>query len=210
MGANTPKQYLALNGKVAFQWALENFEKNTNINFTLPIVHHEDASLFEQNILSSSAKRLPPCFGGIERTDSVYAGLQAIEMIHPTHVLIHDAARPATNQHLINRVLDNLNNQDGIIPAISIVDTLRRKNADDTYSDVDRSNLYSIQTPQGFPYQALKKAYEQYFQKQPFKATDDAGIFSWAGHTVTYVQGCEYNKKLTLPDDLAFLSKVIS
>ncbi len=211
MGENTlPKQYLSLHGTSVFQWSLDNFEKNTHIDFTLPIIHPDDFSLYEQNVTSRSSKRLSPRPGGIDRTASVYAGLKAIEGLYPTHVLIHDAARPATNQPLIQRVLDKLNSLDGIIPTLSAVDTLRRKNPDETYSDVDRTHLYIIQTPQGFPYPLLRAAYELYLQNPPFHATDDAGIYAWAGHKVIDVQGCEYNKKLTHPNDLTFLSKALS
>jgi 2-C-methyl-D-erythritol 4-phosphate cytidylyltransferase len=205
-----PKQYLSLHGKSVLQWSMDHFEKNADINFTLPILHPDDMSLYEQKVASRSSKRLPPCTGGIERTDSVYAGLMAIERLNPTHVLIHDAARPATNQWLIQGVLDKLITEEGIIPALSVADTLRRKNPNGTFRDVDRTDLHLIQTPQGFPYLLLKAAYELYFQNPPFHATDDASIYTWAGHTLSLVQGCPYNLKLTHPDDLTFLSKALS
>ena len=210
-GHPLPKQYMTLQGKSVFQWSLDQFEQNPHIDLTLPIIHPDDMPLYDHKVKSQSSKRLPPCLGGIERADSVYEGIKAIDGFHPTHVLIHDAARPATPPSLIQRVVDRLNPTDGIIPSLPVVDTLRRQNTNGTFTDIDRADLYTIQTPQGFPYPLIKSAYELYFQGSPsFNATDDAGIYSWAGHSVTYIQGCEYNKKLTHSDDLIFLEKALS
>src|SRR5690606_33607039 len=62
-----------------------------------------------------------------------------------------------------------------------------------------RSELVTVQTPQGFPRAALVAAYAA----ATFDHTDDAALFAAAGHSVSTVSGDPRAFKITTPDDLA-------
>ena len=90
---------------------------------------------------------------------------------------------------------------------------LNEKNHPESLSttDIDRSNLYRIQTPQVFPFGKLLEAFERFPEEDhPFTPTDDASIFAWAGHELTYVEGCPLNIKATTAQDLQTLEWLLT
>ena len=206
MGGDRPKQYHIIAGKPLLQWTLESlcFKEISKIQ---PVIHPEDQPLYA-TLPSLGQTCLPPIFGGTERFESVFLGLKALAPLNPTYVLIHDGARPCVSHELMKRLLDSIGHK-GVIPALALNDTLRRRTPDGHMEDVDRTQLYRIQTPQAFPFSPLLEAYERFMQEKPFSPTDDAGIFTWAGQEVTYVDGCPLNVKATTQDDLVFFEHVL-
>jgi len=138
--------------------------------------------------------------GGGRRRDSVAAGLAAIPDAEG-FVLVHDAARPLVTPQLVRRVIDRLlgGDVDGVVPAIPVRDTIKRIGGEMVVETVDRSNLVSVQTPQGFVLGALRAAHDAF----PREATDDAAIVEASGGAIAIVAGDPVNMKLTYPEDLA-------
>jgi 2-C-methyl-D-erythritol 4-phosphate cytidylyltransferase len=63
--------------------------------------------------------------GKIERWETVLAAMDAIRA-EPTHIAVHDAARPLTSQALIDRVVTAAKNHDAVVPGLAVADTLKR------------------------------------------------------------------------------------
>lgn len=146
-----------------------------------------------------------------------------------THVAIHDAARPATDPALIDRVFDAAKNHPAVVPGTPVSDTLKRVdpapiadtgNADPVASilgvgtthplhrvheTIDRSNLMQIQTPQVFERALLLRAYAQ----DDLSSTDDAGLIERLGEPVVVVEGDQLNLKLTRAGDLPLLRAIM-
>ena len=171
MKTTRPKQYMCVAGKPLLRWSLEALASAPHIHKILPVIHREDLSLY-QDLVSPpqeehtsrstlATKLLPPAFGGSTRYESTVQGLLAIKPLRPTYVLVHDGARPFVSEDLLARLLGNLGPH-GIVPAVAIHDTVRRLEGPTAVEDLDRSNLYRIQTPQVFPYAPLLKAFEQF------------------------------------------------
>jgi 2-C-methyl-D-erythritol 4-phosphate cytidylyltransferase len=137
--------------------------------------------------------------GGDRRRDSVAAGLAAIPDTEG-FVLIHDAARPLVTPQLVRRVIDRLlgADVDGVVPAIPVRDTIKRIGGERVVETVDRSDLVSVQTPQGFLLGALRAAHDAF----PLDATDDAAIVEASGGVIAIVDGDPVNIKVTYPEDL--------
>ena len=72
----------------------------------------------------------------------------------------------------------------------------------------DRSNLYLVQTPQGFKLDVIKKAYEKSISDGTVP-TDESSAVAAAGGEVQLVEGERLNIKITTPDDLALAEKII-
>jgi 2-C-methyl-D-erythritol 4-phosphate cytidylyltransferase / 2-C-methyl-D-erythritol 2,4-cyclodiphosphate synthase len=115
-------------------------------------------------------------------------------------VLVHDAARALAPSALIDRVVNATLacGDHGVIPALPVVDTVKRVKGDRVVEAVDRSDLVHVQTPQAFPRAALTAAYAA----AESEFTDDAALFTAAGGTVTTVPGEPRAFKITTPWDL--------
>jgi len=199
----TPKQYLPLNGRPVLTHCLATFCAHPAISAVRVVIHPDDEGLY-----AAAAKGLPvlpPVYGGAERQDSVRIGLESLKDENPDVVLIHDAARPFIDAATIDRVIRAAKTQ-GAIPAIPVVDTLKKADDDKKIVDtVDRSNLWRVQTPQGFPYAAILNAHEQAAGRA---LTDDAAVAEKAGLPVVLVDGSDDNFKITTPADFARAQQV--
>jgi 2-C-methyl-D-erythritol 4-phosphate cytidylyltransferase/2-C-methyl-D-erythritol 2,4-cyclodiphosphate synthase len=101
---------------------------------------------------------------------------------------------------VFDRVLDALEaGARGVIPHVPVVDTLVTVGeSSPTQGGVNRDELGSVQTPQGFTLEALVQAYASSTQE----FTDDAAVLRSAGHDVLGVEGHPRGFKITYPDDL--------
>jgi 2-C-methyl-D-erythritol 4-phosphate cytidylyltransferase/2-C-methyl-D-erythritol 2,4-cyclodiphosphate synthase len=96
----------------------------------------------------------------------------------------------------------------GIVPALAVVDSIKRVGATgEVLSVVDRTDLASTQTPQGFPRAALDAAYRQVNHAE---FTDDAAVFAEAGNAVHVVAGDPLAFKITTTWDLNRARQVLS
>ena len=144
---------------------------------------------------------LPPVIlvtGGITRRQSVSNGLEAIAgSSGADYVLIHDAARPFLSARVISDLIDALIHAPGAVPALPVVDSLAR--GDDALSEtVDRENLWRIQTPQAFHFEAILSAHREWSGPEP---SDDARMLMASGQEVRMVAGDEALAKFTFASD---------
>jgi 2-C-methyl-D-erythritol 4-phosphate cytidylyltransferase/2-C-methyl-D-erythritol 2,4-cyclodiphosphate synthase len=135
----------------------------------------------------------------------VLRGLEALAADAPDWVLIHDGARPGLDAGLIDRVLVGLAEAPGVIPALPVADTLKRLDAQGRIvATVSRTQLATVQTPQGFRFAAILAAHRA---ARGQELTDDAAVMERAGHAVLTVPGSAANAKVTTGDDLARLEQ---
>ncbi len=146
---------------------------------------------------------LPVVHGGAERADSVRAGLAALAPHTPDYVLIHDAARPFLSHAIIDAIIQKLSPDHAVIPALAVVDTVRRLEGNG-WSEVSRDGLFRVQTPQAFPFEALKN-----MAATNATTTDEAALWLAAGHQLVYVEGDENLRKVTTVADMAWTEEKI-
>jgi len=136
--------------------------------------------------------------GGATRSDSVRRGLAAVPDDAEV-VLIHDAARPLARRSVFDAVIAAIRSgADAAIPAIPVIDTIKRVDGDRVVETLVRDELVAVQTPQGFNAAALRRAHAS-----GAEATDDAALIEAAGGTAVVVPGDPTNIKITLPSDFA-------
>ncbi len=139
--------------------------------------------------------------GGLTRSASVRAGLAAVPD-DAAIVLVHDAARPAADAALFARVVAAVEaGADAAVPVVGVVDTLRSIRG----GVVDRDAVRAVQTPQGFRARALRAAHAG-----GGEATDDAALVESDGGLVVLVDGDRANLKVTEPDDLVAIERVLA
>ena len=122
--------------------------------------------------------------------------------LNPQQVLIHDAARPFVSPDLIDRVIGGLAHHPCVIPGLPVGDTIKRAPGGIVAGTVDRADLWSVQTPQGFEYPADPAGPRAGCASRPAALTDDAAVAERAGIRVAIVLGAAENRKLTTPHDI--------
>lgn len=138
--------------------------------------------------------------GGNTRRESVRNGLEAIAAASDTDfVLIHDAARPFLSARVIDDLIEALFHAPGAVPALHVVDSLSRGNQNLTET-VERENLWRVQTPQAFHFEAIYQAHRDWTGDEP---TDDARMLMASGKEVRIVPGDEALAKFTFASDFA-------
>jgi 2-C-methyl-D-erythritol 4-phosphate cytidylyltransferase/2-C-methyl-D-erythritol 2,4-cyclodiphosphate synthase len=136
--------------------------------------------------------------GGATRQESVTLALQRVPDDEDV-VLVHDAARVLTPPALIDAVRAAVvATGDGVVPALAPADTVKAVAGDVVEATLDRSRLAAVQTPQGFPAAALRRAYDAAERIE----TDDAAVFAATGGTVRVVPGSADAFKVTTRADL--------
>ena len=170
--------------------------------------------------------------GTIERWETVRNALAAIPE-DCTHVAVHDAARPAASEELLQRVFDAARVHDAVIPGDPVTSTLKRVSEEtvdaeqeDAVADailgsfaestkikgrrvtgtVPREHLVAVQTPQVFRAELLRRAYAQ---PDLDGATDDAMLVERLGAEVIVVDGDPRNVKVTTQADLALVRALL-
>jgi 2-C-methyl-D-erythritol 4-phosphate cytidylyltransferase/2-C-methyl-D-erythritol 2,4-cyclodiphosphate synthase len=139
--------------------------------------------------------------GGAERYETVWNALQALDP-ETTHIAVHDGARPLARPHLIEAVIAAALKHGAAVPAMPVVDTLKRSpDGTETTETASRTGLYGVQTPQVFRRDWLEEAYCS-ARSASFAGTDDAAYVERLGHPVRLVPGDRDNLKVTLPADL--------
>ena len=198
-GADQPKQFAPLAGKPVRRWAAEALLAECDL--LQPVGDPAPLAATLQGLPA-----LPPVPGGTTRQDSVRLGLEALASHVPDAVLVHDAARPHIPPGTIPALLTALADADGAIPAAPVADTLKRVEAGHIAATVPRDGLFRAQTPQAFHFPLLLRLH----RVAAPGATDDAALLESAGYRVALVPGSEDNIKLTHPEDLRRLERIMT
>lgn len=192
MGGELPKQYRLLGGKPLLRHAVEALIGHPRINVVRVVVGAGQEELARAAL--DGLKVGPPILGGVERADSVRAGLDAIA---DGIVLVHDAARPFCPPEVVDRLLDALDKADGAVPVLPVADTIAKGDRE-LRGTVNRTQLLRVQTPQAFHRDDLMFAYAEAGDGAP---TDESTVMQLAGLKVATVAGDESLHKLTSPRD---------
>lgn len=138
--------------------------------------------------------------GGPTRAASVRCGIAAAPA-DAAVLVVHDAARPLAPARLFRDVVAAVREgADAAIPVLPLVDTLKRVRSGRVVGTLERDGLVSVQTPQAFRADVLRRAHEG-----GGEASDDAGLVEALGAEVVVVPGDAANLKLTAPSDLPLL-----
>jgi len=200
LGGAQPKQFQPISGKPMLVWSVEALLRCTKIAAIAVVVPVQEQHRVRAMLPHSW--RIHVVAGGATRTDSVRAGLDVLDAIHPDHVLIHDAARPGLALDVIEELLAALNDADAACPALPVTDALKRT---DTLQTVDRNGLVRVQTPQAFRWPVIIRAYAS----APASAVDDLALLEGTGAKITLTPGRQALMKVTYPEDFALAEKLI-
>jgi 2-C-methyl-D-erythritol 4-phosphate cytidylyltransferase/2-C-methyl-D-erythritol 2,4-cyclodiphosphate synthase len=190
-------------GRPVLRWAIESLAAAPEIADVIVVTTPDRASeLGASGWLRQLDARL--VIGGPRRQDSVAAGVRAATA---DIVLVHDAARPFVSPDLIRRVVEGVEQHAAVIPALPVVDALRRVEEGRITGTADRAGLYRAQTPQGARRELLRAASEAH-AGGPDEVADEAELLARHGVAVHVVDGEASNIKVTLPEDLTLARRL--
>ena len=202
MGAGRPKAFLALAGEPMLLRAARAFDAAPGVGAIVVVVPGPELE-GARGLLGAVRKLSAVVVGGERRQDSVLAGLEQAPDGFRGVVLVHDAARPLVEVAMIDAVASAAAATGAALPVLPVADTLKRVSGGRVLGTLDRSELAAAQTPQGFRFELLVRAYEQAF-RDGVTLTDEAMAVERLGQPVAAVTGSAVNRKLTTPEDLAW------
>lgn len=136
--------------------------------------------------------------GGKERKNSVINGLECFLNSKIDKVLIHDGARPLVKTEFIDNIINNISNDNCIVPVINVNETIKYKRKD-KIKTLNRDLLYIAQTPQGFPFPKIYYLLQKYINRKLF---DDSTVFELEGEKINFLYGDPSNIKITYSNDM--------
>ncbi|MGA9567138.1 MAG: 2-C-methyl-D-erythritol 4-phosphate cytidylyltransferase [Candidatus Korobacteraceae bacterium] len=208
------KQFLELQGTPILIHTLRKFAANRRVDEIVVALRKNEIAGFQK--LAEAAcinKPLRVVEGGEHRQDSVANALAALNASEDDIVLVHDAVRPFVTDETIEGVIEAVKKYDAAIAGVPAVDTVKQV---DRTSDgavvlatVPRERMVMAQTPQGFRFGLLKKAFDE-AGADGFLGTDEASLIERAGGTVHVVMGSARNLKITTPGDLELAEFILT
>jgi 2-C-methyl-D-erythritol 4-phosphate cytidylyltransferase len=178
----------------------------------------QNSPLIDTIILVTNTKRVEPALllsqkegwhkvaavvaGGTRRQDSVRIGLDILASVKSDTrwVMIHDAARPLVTPVLLETGLKTAYQHQAAIAAVPVKDTIKKVRDGKIASTPDRSQLWTVQTPQIFSFPLIYEAHHSAIAQE--NMTDDATLIERLGHPVTIFSGSYSNIKITTQEDI--------
>jgi len=203
VGADCPKQYLALAGRPLIQHTLERLAAHPRIAGLLVTLDAADEHW--PGLATLNGKPVLTAMGGVERSDSVLAGLAALplDVAADDFVLVHDAARPCVRQSDISKLIELGTAAGGGLLGAPLRDTLKRADASaHSVATEARDERWRAFTPQMFRRGELTSALRD-ATRRGLKVSDEATAMELAGFAPLLVEGAEDNIKVTTAADFA-------
>ena len=203
------KQFLLYKELPLYMHSVELFRKIAHVSMVI-VALPQDGFEKEKLLLEQYSKDYGFCclavLGGATRMESMR---NATSVLPETcdKVYIHDAARPFASAHLIHALhiyLDKHKDIEGVIPTISVKDTIKVVTENKVIHTPDRSTLFSAQTPQYFRYKSIINALNRISEKD-ISLTDDASLLEQCGYIIHTIPGEERNIKITTVEDLKYI-----
>ena len=209
MGADIPKQYLALCGKPVMVYCLEAFEKSRVDEIVLVVAPGDRAYCRKEIVEKYHITKVSAIVdGGAERYDSVYEGLK---VIHSDYVLIHDCARAFVTEDIIERSIRGAKEYGACVVGMPVKDTIKIADESGWVGATPRRDLvWSVQTPQSFSYPLVYEAYTRLQACDKTGVTDDAMVVEKTMQArVKLIEGSYENIKVTTPEDLLMGERIL-
>ena len=206
MAGPQPKQFLSLDGVPILIHSLRAFAAVSRVTAIYVAVRGTEIERVQAQIAEHGfADRVRVVEGGDSRQESVSHALAALPAQDDDIVLVHDAVRPLIDTATIERTIDAVAEHGAAIVGLPAVDTIKQveRTAHGALitSTIPREYVVLAQTPQGFRFGLLKRAFGEAIA-DGFVGTDEASIAERAGNPVAVVHGSQVNLKITQPGDL--------
>ena len=213
LGTDIPKQFLKVNDKMIIEYTIEAFQNHEDID-EIVIVCHEDYTDFMRKAVERSgySKVKKILKGGEQRFHSSVAAIRAYKNEKVGKILFHDAVRPLVSADIISDCISKLDKYNAVGVGIETTDTIWSVRFGNIISIPDRRTIYRAQTPQGFNFNTINRAYTTAMLDEKMPTTDDCGVIMHYlfEERIATVKGDDINFKITRKEDLQLFENIIN
>ena len=203
------KQFTELGGTPILVHTLRRFVAVPRVSEVWVALRKDEIAGFRERLEKQAKdilqKRVELVEGGEHRQHSVSNALAAVSAQPDDIVLVHDAVRPFVTTAIIDEVIEGAKKFGAAIAGMPAIDTVKQVDRTSegalVTATVPRERVVMAQTPQGFRYEILKKAFDE-AAADGFIGTDEASLVERSGKEVAVVMGSSRNLKITTPSDL--------
>jgi len=200
------KQFTELDGVPILIHTLRKFAASAQVREIYLAMRQAEAEGFERRLAKERlGKPVRVVEGGEHRQQSVANALAAVQAKADDVVLVHDAVRPFVDDETIASVVEAAARHGAAIAGVPAVDTIKQVERTPKgaviRATIPRAQVVMAQTPQGFRYDVLKKAFAE-AAADGFAGTDEASLVERSGYEVVVVMGSTRNIKITTPADM--------
>ncbi len=201
-GSSTPKQFLEINGKPLLLHTLEKFETSAAIDEYIVVLPSDEFINYFRKISENIKfpKLKSTITGGKTRAESVWNGLQEIDVSSCKIVAVHDGVRPFVTGEEIANTINKAKETGAACLVAPVTDTIKRVENGKIVETIDRNILKRALTPQAFRFEIIKRAFENADLSET--ATDECFLVESAGYEISFVEGSSNNIKITHAEDL--------
>jgi len=213
-GRARSKQFAQLEGVPILIHTLRKFAQTQEISEIWVAMRKSESELFREEVRKHDlGQKVHIVEGGEHRQQSVANALNALRAAEDDIVLVHDAVRPFVTSETIAAVIAAVKKHGAAIAGVPAVDTIKQveRIADGAVitTTIPREMIVQAQTPQGFRFGVLKKAFDD-ATAEGFLGTDEASLLERLGQPMHVVMGSARNIKITTPADLELAEFFIS
>ena len=200
------KQFSQLGGTPILIHTLRKFAASPEVSEICVALRANEIDGFRSRLEKEGLqKKFEIVEGGEHRQHSVANAIAAIKAAPDDVILVHDAVRPFVTEQIIREVVQAAAKYGAAIAGMPAVDTVKQveRTSDGALikATIPREKVVMAQTPQGFRYDVLKKAFDE-AAADGFLGTDEASLVERSGHEVAVVMGSPKNIKITTPGDM--------
>jgi 2-C-methyl-D-erythritol 4-phosphate cytidylyltransferase len=200
------KQFTEIGGDPILIRTLRKFDATPPVAEIVLALRPGDSEAFKARLQQAGLrKKITIVEGGEHRQQSVANALRGIRADGDDLVLVHDAVRPFVDLEIIANVIQAAERHGAAIAGLPAVDTVKQVDRTSegaiVVATIPRARVVMAQTPQGFRYSVLKKAFDD-AESDGYQGTDEASLVERTGHEVAVVMGSPQNIKITTPADL--------
>jgi len=203
-GGNRPKQFLELDAIPIIIHTLRQFERSQQIDSVVIVLPPAEVAAFQSLQDKYELKKVARVVaGGKTRAQSVQNGLAAIEQADV--VAVHDGVRPLVTPDEIDEVVSAAAASGAAVLVAAVGDTIKEIENDSIARTLPRERLRRALTPQCFPFDLLKRAYEGLpeIEASGIEVTDDSFLVERLGANIVQISGSARNIKITNEEDIA-------
>ena len=202
------KQFSEIGGTPILIHTLRKFAASPEVSSIYVALRTNEIAGFRARLQADKdlvARKINLVEGGEHRQQSVANAIKAVAASADDIVLVHDAVRPFVTEEIIHDVIKAARKYGAAIAGMPAMDTIKEVQRTSEGAVITatgpRERVVMAQTPQGFRYDVLKKAFDE-ASADGFLGTDEASLVERSGHEVVVVMGSPRNIKITTPADM--------
>ncbi|MCK5534798.1 2-C-methyl-D-erythritol 4-phosphate cytidylyltransferase [bacterium] len=209
LGKKVKKQYLPLANQPILIHTLKKFEELKEISEIILVLPKGEINYFKECWIKkyNFLKIKKIIAGGSRRQISVSKGLKNVSKDCKL-IVIHDGVRPLVRKEIIIRAIKAASKYGASIVGVPVKETIKTVKNKWVKSTLKREDLWSIQTPQVFKQDLIKKAYLK-AEREKIYANDDAQLVENLGKKIRLVLSNYENIKITTPHDLIIAEEIL-